>query len=154
MDASGGSTGNVSPQYQRSLSLLTGVYTVGNLPGFHTAVAVHPGSSYGIIILMAGSYPDAAELAYDAFEIMQPGIDRALSDLATELYAGKWVAVHSIQNATEASSAIITVEGGTLYIDTYILFGVNALEKMEAKGRVALRPTRRDEFRCVIMFFM
>ena len=101
---------------------------------------------------MAGSYPDAAELAYDAFEIMQPGIDRALSDLATELYAGKWVAVHSIQNATEASSAIITVEGGTLYIDEYVLFGVDALEKMEAKGRVALRPTRRDEFRCVIMF--
>ena len=112
---------------------------------------MHPGSSYGIIILMAGSYPDAAELAYDAFEIMHPGIDRALSDLATDLYAGKWVAVHSIQNATEASSAIITVEGGTLYIDEYVLFGVNALEKMEAKGRVALRPTRRDEFRCVIM---
>ncbi|TBU57475.1 beta-lactamase/transpeptidase-like protein [Dichomitus squalens] len=122
-------------------------WKLGNLPGFNTVIAVHPGSSYSVIVLMAGSYPDAAELAYDAFEIMQPGIDRALSDLVKELYSGQWVVVQPGQNTTEGSSATITVHKGTLYIDEFILLGVDALEKMDAKGRVALRPTRRDEFR-------
>ncbi len=120
---------------------------VGNLPGFHTAVAIHPGTSYGVVVLTTGSYPDPVGLVYDAFEIMQPGIDKALSDLAQELYAGRWVDAQPPDNSTERSSARVSVHKGTLYIDEFTLLGVDALEKLEAKGRVALRPTRRDEFR-------
>ena len=117
---------------------------MGNLPGFHTALAIHPGTSYGISVLAAGSYADPVGMVYDAFEIMQPGIDRALSDLAQEVYAGCWV---DAGPTAERSSARISVHKGTLYIDEFTLLGVDALEKLGAKGRVALRPTRRDEFR-------
>ncbi len=124
-----------------------GVRAVGNLPGFATALAIHPGTSYGIAVLNAGSYPDPVALVYDAFEIMQPGIDQALSDLSHELYSGLWVDVQALGNSTELSAARISVHKGTLYIDEYTLLGVDALKKMGAEGRVALRPTRRDEFR-------
>nr|VWP01941.1 N/A [Ganoderma boninense] len=120
---------------------------LGNLPGFHTAVAIHPGTSYGVTLLLAGSYSDSAGLVSDAFEIMQPGIDKGLSDLAQELYAGHWVDVDPLHNSTEPSSARISVHKGTMYIDEFTLLGVDALEKLETKGRVALRSTRRDEFR-------
>ncbi|KAI1794468.1 beta-lactamase/transpeptidase-like protein [Ganoderma leucocontextum] len=122
-------------------------WKLGNLPGFDTAVAIHPGTSYGVVVLAAGSYPDPVGLVYDAFEIMQPGIDKALSDLAQQLYAGHWVDTQPQHNSTERSSARISVHKGTLYIDAFTLLGVDALEKLEAKDRVALRPTRRDEFR-------
>lgn len=120
---------------------------MGNLPGFDTALAIHPGTSYGISVLLAGPYADLVGLVYDAFEIMQPGIDKALSDLAQELYAGHWVDTEPLRNGTQRSSAHVAVDKGTLYVDEFTLLGVNALEKLEAKGRVALRPTRRDEFR-------
>ncbi|PIL23326.1 hypothetical protein GSI_14637 [Ganoderma sinense ZZ0214-1] len=123
-------------------------WKLGNLPGFHTAVAIHPGTSCGVAVLVAGSYSDSAGLVYDAFEIMQPGIDKALAVLAQELYAGHWVdAVPQLNSTEPSSSARISIHKGTLYIDEFTLLGVDALEKLEAKGRVALRPTRRDEFR-------
>ena len=126
---------------------LTDHPAVGNLPGFHTAVAIHPGTSYGITVLVSGSYDDSAGFVYDAFEIMQPGIDAALADLAQKLYTGQWVDSQSLQNSTKRSSARISVDKGTLYVDEFTLLGVDALEKLETKGRVALRSTRRDEFR-------
>ncbi|KAI0824344.1 beta-lactamase/transpeptidase-like protein [Trametes gibbosa] len=117
-------------------------WKLGAMAGYHTALAIHPGTSYGIIVLMAGRYPDAAKLAYDAFELMQPAIDRALADMATDLYAGEWRADHG------NSSARVVVEQGTLYVERYVLLDVDALSKFGAQGRLALRPSgRRDEFR-------
>ncbi|KAI0367130.1 beta-lactamase/transpeptidase-like protein [Pilatotrama ljubarskyi] len=120
-------------------------WKLGEMAGYHAAIAIHPGTSYGITVLVAGHYWDAAKLTYDAFGIFQPAIDKALSDLATELYAGEW---RDDLDASKPSSALLVVESGTLYVERYTLLGVDALKKFGAQGRLALRPTgRRDEFR-------
>lgn len=114
------------------------------MAGYHGALAIHPGSSYGVIVLSSGHYPDAAKLAYDAFEVMQPAFDTALSNLARELYAGTWSCVEN------NSSASVVVRKGTLYVDRLYLNGSDILEKFHASGNLALRSSeRRDEFRCV-----
>lgn len=120
------------------------------MAGYHSALAIHPGTSYGIIVLMAGHYQDAAKLAYDAFALMQPAIDNALADMAVKLYAGSWHADHDDQS--KPSSARVIVEKGTLYMESYTLLGVDALSMFGAQGRLAMRPSgRRDEFRCVML---
>ncbi|RPD61394.1 beta-lactamase/transpeptidase-like protein [Lentinus tigrinus ALCF2SS1-6] len=124
-------------------------WKLGNLAAFHSAIAIHPGTSYGIVLLLSSSYPYASEIVYDAFEILQPAIDEALADASRDLYAGNWHVSNAHAN-TNASSARISVDKGTLYIDEFTLLGVNALEKLGADGRVALRQTRKDEFRLAI----
>ncbi len=125
---------------------------VGNIAAFHTAIAIHPGTSYGIVLLLSSAYPFASEIVYDAFEILQPAIDKALADASETLYAGHWVASGEDANTNNSSSVRIAVDRGTLYIDEFTLLGVDGLKKLGAEGRVALRPTRKDEFRCVIAF--
>ncbi|KAI0319435.1 beta-lactamase/transpeptidase-like protein [Amylostereum chailletii] len=120
-------------------------WKLGAMAGYHSALAIHPGSSYGITVLMGGHYPDAAKLAYDAFKIFQPAIDSALAEMATELYAGHWSASDA---QGKPSSARIIVEKGTLYIESLELLGVDVLKMFGAQGRLALRSSmRRDEFR-------
>lgn len=46
------------------------------MAGYHSALAIHPGTPYRIIVLLAGRYHDAAKIAYDAFEIFQSAIDQ------------------------------------------------------------------------------
>ncbi|TBU39968.1 beta-lactamase/transpeptidase-like protein [Dichomitus squalens] len=121
-------------------------WKLGAMAGYHSAVAFHPGTGYGVVVLLGGRYPDAAKLAYDAFEIFQPSIDKALADLSTELYAGTWKTED--KSTEKKSTARIAVEKGTLYIEEFILQGSNALEKFGAPGRLALRSSmRRDELR-------
>jgi len=124
-------------------------WKLGAMAGYHTALAFHPGTGYGVVVLLGGHYPDAAKLAYDTFEIVQPAIDKALADLAEELYAGMWHdAEHGSGSGTNTSSARIVVERGILFIEEYTLLGVDALKKFGAPGRLALRSSmRRDEFR-------
>ncbi|KAM5544672.1 hypothetical protein V8D89_001570 [Ganoderma adspersum] len=105
-----------------------------------------PGTGYGVVVLLCGHYPDAAKLAYDAFEIFQPSIDRALADLTTEFDVGVWA--DADPSAEKKSSAHITIDKGTLYIEELTLQGTNALERFGAQGRLALRSSmRRDELR-------
>ncbi len=118
------------------------------MAGHHAALAIHPGTGYGVVVLMAGHYPDAAKLAYDAFEIMQPAIDKALADMAAELYVGQWR--DEDPEAKANSSALVAISKGTLYIEKLVLEGVDALKNFGAPGRLALRSSRRrDEFRSV-----
>ncbi|PSR83958.1 hypothetical protein PHLCEN_2v5562 [Hermanssonia centrifuga] len=117
-------------------------WKLGAMAGYHAAIAIHPGTSYGVIILMGARYPDAAKLAYDAFEIMQPFMDSALATLSRKLYAGKW------ESSDGNSSASIVVEKGTLYISNLVLNGSDVLPMFNASERVPLRSSeRRDEFR-------
>ncbi|KAI0663850.1 beta-lactamase/transpeptidase-like protein [Cubamyces menziesii] len=119
-------------------------WKLGNVGGYHSAIAIHPGTSYGIVVLMAGEYPDTAKLVYDAFELLQPEIDEALADAATALYAGNWVD----DTADAETVAQIAVDRGTLYIDRFVLQGADALNTLGTDGRVALRSTGwRDELR-------
>ncbi|KAI8970736.1 beta-lactamase/transpeptidase-like protein [Trametes punicea] len=123
-------------------------WKLGAMAGYHSALAVHPGSSYGIVLLMAGRYPDAAALTYEAFSLVQPAIDAALADMATELYVGEWRDETSPAEAEPSSSARVVIEKGTLYVERLNLVGEDALQKFGAQGRLALRPSgRRDEFR-------
>ena len=136
------------PQYLNPLlSYIEMVLVVGSVGGYHSAIAIHPGTSYGIVVLMAGEYPDTAKLVYDAFELLQPAIDEALADAATALYAGNWVD----DTADAETVAQITVDRGTLYIDRFVLQGADALKTLGTVGRVALRSTGwRDELRYVL----
>ena len=118
---------------------------MGNVGGYHTAVTVNPTSGVGVVLLMAGAFPDSGELVYDAYEILQPAFDAALADAAAQLYAGEW---HS-DGDSGSSNARVFVDDGTLYIDRLTLFGQDALKTLGAEGRAALRPTRKDEFRSV-----
>lgn len=114
------------------------------MAGYHSAVAIHPGTGYGIAVLLGGNYFDATKLAYDAFEIFQPAIDGVLAEMAATLYAGSWASQDG------ESSALIVVEKGTLYVNRFILNGTDVLAMFHAPGRLPLRSSqRRDEFRCV-----
>ena len=111
------------------------------MAGYHAAVAFHPGTQYGVVVLMGGHYPDAARLAYDAFDIFQPAVDGALAEAATAAYVGAWGAGNN--------TAVTSLSRGTLYMDKLILDGKDILANFYAsEGRLALRETgRRDELR-------
>ncbi|VDC00261.1 unnamed protein product [Peniophora sp. CBMAI 1063] len=120
------------------------LWKLGSVAGFNTALAIHPGSGYGVSLLMSGRYSDAAKLAYEAFAVMQPAIDHVVADAARELYAGTW------RSDGEASSAHVVVDKGTLFLEAITLDGVDALRTLGAKagGRFPLRYAGRyDEFR-------
>ena len=140
------STGNVC-RFSLSVSRFSLVYTdalvtVGAMAGYHSALGIHPTSSYGIIVLLGGHYPDATKLAYDALDILQPAFDKAHVELATSLYGGKWA------SGDGNSSASVVVEKGTLFVDKLVLNGSDVLAMFHAPGRLALRSSeRRDEFR-------
>ncbi|EMD41338.1 hypothetical protein CERSUDRAFT_101835 [Gelatoporia subvermispora B] len=117
-------------------------WKLGAMVGFHSAIAIHPGTSYGVSVLMGGHYPDAAKLAYDIFDIMQPFMDKVLADYSQRLYSGTW------SSPDGRSSAHILVEKGTLYIDKFVLNGTDVLQIFHSPGRLALRSSeRRDELR-------
>ncbi|TFY61928.1 hypothetical protein EVJ58_g4192 [Rhodofomes roseus] len=129
-------------------------WKLGELYNYHSAIAIHPGTSYGVVVFMAGAYMDAAAITYHIFEIMQPYIDSALAELATAMYVGRWTSPDGM------SAATITIDRGTLFAEEFVLNGTNAMDTFNAfngppevvqgkRGkRFALRPTgRRDELR-------
>ncbi|KAL1941017.1 hypothetical protein VTO73DRAFT_7653 [Trametes versicolor] len=123
-------------------------WKLGNVGGYHTAIAVHPGTSYGVVVLMAGPYPDTAKLVYDTFALFQPAIDRALADAVNALYVGSWTAETADVSTSAPTFARIAIEHGTLYMEKLVLLGADALRAFGAEGRLAMRATGfRDEFR-------
>ena len=112
------------------------------MPGYNSAISLHPDSSYGVVLFIGGEYRDAARLSYDVFDIMQPAFDRAHAEAVASLYTGKWASKAS------NSSASVVLAKGTLYIEHLILEGSDVLPLFEASGRLALRSSqRKDEFR-------
>ncbi|KAJ6572103.1 beta-lactamase/transpeptidase-like protein [Mycena capillaripes] len=116
-------------------------WKLGAMAGYHAALALHPGTSYGVAVLLGGHYPDAAKIAYDVFEIFQPAVDNALAELATSMYAGKWV------SSDRKSSATVLVDKGTLYIENMFINDTDILSMFNSPHRVPLRPIDRDMFR-------
>lgn len=102
------------------------------MAGYHSALAILPGTSYEIIVLLVGRYHDAAKIAYDAFEIFQSAIDGALAEAVSMLYGGRWAS----QDGN--SSALITGEKGVLWMTACVLEGVN-VPQMFGTSRLALR---------------
>ncbi|KAJ7643236.1 beta-lactamase/transpeptidase-like protein [Mycena rosella] len=117
-------------------------WKLGAMAGYHAALAIHPGTSYGVVVLLGGHFPDAAALAYHVFEIFQPAIDQALADASVARYAGEWF------SQDRNSSASIAVARGTLYIDRLIADNVDILANFNPSSRVALRwMHEHEEFR-------
>ncbi|KZV67848.1 beta-lactamase/transpeptidase-like protein [Peniophora sp. CONT] len=119
-------------------------WKLGSVASFNTVLSIHPGSGYGVSLLMSGRYSEAAKLAYEVFGIMQPAMDAALAEAAAQLYAGDWT------SSDNGSSAHVVVNKGTLFVEVLILEGVDALRTLGAKTgeRFALRYAGRyDEFR-------
>lgn len=126
------------------------MYIVGAMAGYHAALAIHPGTSYGVAVLLGGHYPDAAKIAYNIFELFQPAMDQSLAELAKSMYAGKWVSLDG------QSSATVLVHKGTVYIENININGTDVLPMFHSPNRVALRSTHHDKFRCVrllLLFF-
>jgi hypothetical protein len=140
---------------------------VGNLPGTHAAVAIHPGSGYGVVALLSGAYSDAAAVAYLAFDTFQPAFDALAVSLANELYAGLWASSESSPPAltramlrspasgevrTNVSMALISVREGTLWMDELVLNGEEVLSRLfkapEGAGLPLQGTGRHDELRC------
>ncbi|KAJ7220213.1 beta-lactamase/transpeptidase-like protein [Mycena pura] len=116
-------------------------WKLGAMAGYHAALALHPGTSYGVAVLLGGHYPDAAKIAYDIFEIFQPAVDNTLAELATSMYAGKW------SSLDRKSSANVVVDKGILYIENLILNDTDILPMFNSPHRVPLRSTDHDKFR-------
>jgi len=119
-------------------------WKLGAMVGHHAALAIHPGSGYGVVVLLTGHYPDAGKIAYDIFDVIQPAIDHLIAETATRLYAGTWT------DSASNSIAIVSVRRGTLWLAEYVLEGVDVLALFSGKsgGRMALRSSgRKDEFR-------
>lgn len=112
------------------------------MQGYESALAIHPGTSYGIVVLLTGHHSDAAKIAYDAFEIFQPAMDRLLAETSSYLYAGSW------SSKDGPSKVTITVDNGVMWTREFVLNGVNILQTFRSPSGLALRPSgRRDEFR-------
>ncbi|KAJ7840762.1 beta-lactamase/transpeptidase-like protein [Mycena leptocephala] len=116
-------------------------WKLGAMAGYHAALAIHPGTSYGVAVLLGGHYPDAAKIAYDIFELFQPVMDQSLAELAKSMYAGKWASPDG------KSSATVLVDKGTLYIENLNINGTDILAMFHSPNRVALRSTHYDKFR-------
>jgi hypothetical protein len=145
--ASGKYTGNVGLDLPFILLRLL-MYIVGAMAGYHAALAIHPGTSYGVAVLLGGHYPDAAKIAYDIFELFQPAMDRSLAELAKSMYAGKWASPDG------QSSATVLVHKGSLYIENMNINGTDILPMFHSPDRVALRSTHHDKFRCVQLLLL
>ncbi|KAJ3810422.1 beta-lactamase/transpeptidase-like protein [Lentinula aff. lateritia] len=118
-------------------------WKLGAMAGYHAAIAIHPGTMYGVSVLLSGHYPDAGKIAYDVFEVFQPHIDTVLAELATSLYVGTWV------NTNSNTTVVIAIDKGTLYVDKLILNGTNIFTFFDPfSDRLALRSIEQlDEFR-------
>lgn len=120
-------------------------YTVvGSMAEHHAVLAVEPSTSIGVIVLLAGPFPDVAQIAYTVFSTFQPTIDNLLELTASQLYAG------TFRDPASSSTAVVSIRRGTLWLDKYEVKGTDVLGLFGVKqgGRMALRSSgRKHEFR-------
>ncbi|KAF8922083.1 beta-lactamase/transpeptidase-like protein [Mucidula mucida] len=112
----------------------------GNLPGYHSQFSINPQYSYGVIVLVTGSYADTVTLALEATALFQPVFEQLQAEMAAKSYAGVWKGDDSV--------AIIDIVGGVLYLQLLVVEGVDVLSLVSTGKPVALWSTgRSDEFR-------
>ncbi|KAF8523515.1 beta-lactamase/transpeptidase-like protein [Hysterangium stoloniferum] len=125
----------------------------GNLDSHHSVFSVNPVSSYGVIVLIAGRYSQAEEIAREAITRFQPIFDRVQEASAQKSFGGHWSSGTGKDN-----QAVIKVRRGSLWLERLILQGVDFLALIQSrnpgKGKpVALWSTyRTGEFRYVIAY--
>ncbi|KZT75175.1 hypothetical protein DAEQUDRAFT_761121 [Daedalea quercina L-15889] len=104
-------------------------WKLGELYNLHNAIALHPGTSYGVVVFMAGAYMHAAEITYRIFEIVQP------------------TAIIILERGTLFVEELVL--NGVNAMGTFNAFnGPPEVVQGQRKSRFALRPTGlRDELR-------
>jgi hypothetical protein len=112
--------------------------------GHYSAFAFNPESSFGVIVLMTGSYSDTEKIVIEAFKEFQPAFDRFQADVVRKAYAGTWV------SRDGNSKAVISVVDGSLWMDAFMIEGndVFAALRNDKPEKMALASTgRASEFR-------
>ena len=119
---------------------------MGEFNGHYSAFAFNPVSSFGVIVLMTGSYRDSESIVIEAFKHFQPVFDNMQTQIAVKTYAGTW------KSDDGKSEAVISVVDGSMWLDKYSLNGndVLAILRDDKPEKMALASTGRErEFRCV-----
>lgn len=107
-------------------------------------------SSYGVIILMTGSYFLSSQIAAQVIQTIQPVFDLHIARAAAGLYSGTWEADNG------KSRAVTYVDKGNVWLKTFVLDGEDMFTFLSKFGRIlpsgktryALWSTgRKDEFR-------
>jgi len=117
---------------------------VGEFNGHYSAFAFNPSTSFGVIVLMTGSYRDSESIVIDAFKHFQPVFENLQRESARKTYAGTW------KSADGKCEAVISVVGGSMWLDKYSLNGndVLAILRDDKPEKMALASTGRErEFR-------
>jgi hypothetical protein len=117
---------------------------VGEFNGHYSAFALNPTSSFGVIVLMTGSYRDTESIVIEAFEQFLPGFEILQTQAAIDTYSGTW------RSEDGKNEAVISVVDGSMWLDKYTLDGNDllAILRDDKPEKIALAPTGRErEFR-------
>ncbi|KAJ7938159.1 beta-lactamase/transpeptidase-like protein [Mycena leptocephala] len=98
-------------------------WKLGAMAGYHAALAIHPGTSYGVAVLLGDITP------------MQQKSPMTFSNF----FNRRWI--------NGQSSATVLVHKGSLYIENININGTDILPMFHSPNRVALRSTHHDKFR-------
>ncbi|KIY65470.1 beta-lactamase/transpeptidase-like protein [Cylindrobasidium torrendii FP15055 ss-10] len=121
----------------------------GTLGASRSVFSVNKDTGYGVVWMNTGASSVAGEAVHDVFEIMQPALDEILTKHSRTRYAGIWKGIGGDGRVKTADSEIVvSVDGGTLWVDKFVLNGADVLEVTQAGVSVPLWSTgREDEFR-------
>jgi hypothetical protein len=117
---------------------------LGEFNGHYSAFALNPTSSFGVIVLMTGSYRDTESIVIEAFEQFLPGFEILQTQAAIDTYSGTW------RSEDGKNEAVISVVDGSMWLDKYTLDGNDllAILRDDKPEKIALAPTgRKREFR-------
>ncbi|KAF8640639.1 hypothetical protein AX17_000296 [Amanita inopinata Kibby_2008] len=93
----------------------------GNAPGYHSQFAIHQDLSFGVIVLLTGSFTDTSSLAQKIVSWYQPAFERILKHYMSELYEGTWV------TGKGGDVAVVRVLDGALYMTRLFVRGIDVL---------------------------
>lgn len=101
----------------------------GDLPGYHSQFALIPEYSYGIIVLLTGTY-DASAILTEITKRLHPTLNRIYQTELERRYVGQW--------ASEDGSGVaeITLDKGknTLFVKRLFVQGVDTLKSVHENG--------------------
>jgi hypothetical protein len=114
--------------------------------GHHSTFSFNPASSFGVIVLMTGSYGDTEKVVIEAFKHFQPAFDLLQVNATKNAYAGTWTSDDG------DSTAVVSVVDGSMWMETFTLKGHDVLAVLRngKPEKLALASTGRErEFRYV-----
>ncbi|KAF8167663.1 beta-lactamase/transpeptidase-like protein [Crassisporium funariophilum] len=97
----------------------------GNLPGYHSEFALVPGYSYGIIVLMTGTYADTTSILAEAANHFQPAFEAITRQQLRKAYGGIWINGHDV--------AEVGLVNGGLYLKQLVVRGVDVLGYVQSQ---------------------